>query len=159
MMSRRKRALAERNRLIEKIVSQYEAGADGTMMPIVSLEDFFEGNWDERSLAPNKVGYDRPPLAECYRILRGLRNHPAVQDVLVAIHETPVANDPEDFDIWPDSDTVYVLASCEKEVIAKESEALKIDDIGIGWSCNTGIQPPGAPQMNEGVKVFALWWD
>src|SRR5207247_1928777 len=122
-------ALAKRNKLIAKIVAQYDAGAGAEVLPVVSLEDFFDGNWDEHSLAPNMVGYGRPPLRECYDILREIRGRPEVQDVLVAIHESPDADDPEDFEIWPDSDTVYVLTSATRENVAQWAGRLKPDDV------------------------------
>ncbi len=45
-------ALKARNLLIAKIMAQYEDGAGGEVLPVVSLEDYFESNWDEMSLAP-----------------------------------------------------------------------------------------------------------
>lgn len=151
--------LARRNAVIAKIMAQYDDGAGGEVMPVVSLEDFFEGNWDENALAPNMVGYGRPPLQECYRILREIRSRPDVQDVLVAIHESPYADDPEDYDIWPDSDTVYVLTNATRDEVAKWAALLKPDEIGDSWSCNSGKKPPAAPDLQPGIKVFALWWD
>jgi hypothetical protein len=152
-------ALKKRNNLIAAIMAQYDAGADGQVMPVVPLDDFFDGNWDEHSLAPNMVGYGRPPLQECYRILREIRDRPDVQDVLVAIHETPYADDAEDVDIWPDSDTVYIVTTCSREEVARWAAPLKPDDIGNDWFCNTGKKPPAAPDLEPGSKVFALWWD
>lgn len=119
----------------------------------------FEQSWDEHSLAPNVVGYGRPPLEECYRLLRDIRSRGDVQDVLVAIHESPYAEDEEDFDIWPDSDTVYVLTSASEEEVAEWSAPLKATEIGNDWSCNTGKRPAAAPDPTHGMKVFTLWWD
>jgi len=158
-MNTREIALAKRNKLIEKIIAQYDSGAGDEVLPVVPLDEFFDGNWDEHCLAPNKVDYGRPPLQECYRILREIRDRPDVQGVLVAIHETPYADEPEDFDIWPDSDTVYVLTSCKRDEVAAWVEPLKVDDIGDNWSCNTGKKPPAAPDVQPGMKVHALWWD
>jgi hypothetical protein len=158
-MIEREIALAKRNKVIANIMAQYDAGAGGPVLPVVSVDDFFGGNWDEHSLAPNMVGYGRPPLHECYRLLCDIRDRPDVQDVLVAIHETPYPDEPEDYDIWPDSDTVYVLTSCNPEEVARWAEPLKPNDIGETWSCNTGNKPPAAPDLEPGMKVYALWWD
>ena len=152
-------ALERRNALIGKIMAQYDDDAGDVVLPVVQLDDFFEGNWDENALAPNMVGYGRPALQECYRILREIRGQPEVQDVLVAIHETPYADEPLDFDIWPDSDTVYVLSSASRDQIATWASALKPDDIGDNWSCNTGKKPNAAPDLRPDMKVYALWWD
>lgn len=152
-------SLERRNSLIHKILAQYDDGAGGEVLPVVPLEDFFEANWDEHSLAPNMAGYGRPSLRECYRILRDVRDRPEVQDVLVAIHETPYADEPLDLEIWPDSDTVYVLSSASRDQVAAWVSSLKPDDIGDGWSCNTGKKPMAAPDPLPGMKVYALWWD
>ncbi len=151
--------LEQRNALINKIMAQYDQITDSEVLPVVSLEDFFEGNWDEYSLAPNMVDYDRPPLIECYQILKDIRSKETVQDVLVAIHESPYADDPKDYKIWPDSDTVYVLTTASRNEVADWSAILKPDDIGDNWSCNTGKKPPAAPDLGPGVHVHALWWD
>ena len=152
-------ALEKRNRVNGKILEQYDNGAVGPVLPVVSLDEFFDGNWDEDSLAPNIVRDGRPPLQECYRVLREIRKRPEVQDVLVAIHETPEPNEPLDFDIWPESDTVYVLASCSRDEIAHWAAPLKPDNIGDKWSCKTGKKPPAAPDLLPGMKLFVLWWD
>ena len=145
--------------MIAKIVAQYDHGQPSQVLPVVSLEDFFESNWDENSLAPNKADSGRLPLSECYRILREIRDRPDVQDVLVTIHETPDADDEADFDIWPDSDTVYILSSASRDEVACWASPLLPDDIGDKWSCNTGIKPNAAPDLQPGVTVHAIWWD
>ena len=154
-----KHALRRRNALIDKIMKQYDDDAGGPVLPVVKLEDFFESNWDEHSLAPNRVDSGRPPLQECYRILLEIRERPDVQDVLIAIHETPDAGEPLDFDIWPSSDTVYVLSSAPKDQVASWVAPLKPDDIGDTWSCNTGKKPNAAPDPAPGMNVYAVWWD
>ena len=153
------KALEHRNSLIAGILAQYEDGAGGKVFPVFTLEEFFEFNWDEHSLAPNKAGDGRPPIAECYKILRDIRSRPQVQDVLVAIHETPYADEPLDADIWPDSDTVYVLSSASRDEVSDWTSALHPDEIGENWSCGTGVKPKAAPDPLPQMKVFALWWD
>jgi hypothetical protein len=150
-------ALQHRNSVIAKIMAQYDAEPDTAVLPVVSIEDFFEHYWDERSLAPNE--HARPPLSECYEILRAIKQRPDVQDVLVAIHECPYADEPEDEDIWPDSDTEYVLTSASDEAVAEWSARLLPTEIGSQWSCNTGKKPTAAPDLLPGMRVAVLWWD
>jgi hypothetical protein len=153
------KAIEHRNALIAKILQQYDEGAGGNVSPVVSLEDFFESNWDEHSLAPNMAKQGRPPLQECYRMLRDIRSRRDVQDVLVAIHETPEADEELDFDIWPDSDTVYVLSSATRAEVAAWAAPLKPNEVNEKWSCGTGEKPKAAPELQPGMKVYALWWD
>jgi hypothetical protein len=152
-------ALEYRNELIAKIMAQYDEEDDTAVLPVVGLDESFDHNWDENSLAVNQRGDGRPPLLECYRILREIRDRPEVQDVLVAIHETPYADEPEDNDLWPDSDTVYVLSSASEADVAAWAAPLVPSDIGDKWSCKTGKKPKAAPELGPGMKVFALWWD
>ncbi|MEM6432671.1 MAG: hypothetical protein AAF773_02260 [Cyanobacteria bacterium P01_D01_bin.115] len=152
-------ALDHRNSVIAKIMVQYDAESDPAILPVVSIEDFFEYNWDEHSLAPNIADAGRPTIAECYRILREIKQRSSVQDVLVAIHECPEADEPEDSDIWPDSDTIYVITSASDDEVAKWTSQLKPTEIGSGWSCNTGKRPAVAPEVQDGMRVAVLWWD
>jgi hypothetical protein len=152
-------ALQHRNTVIAKIMAQYDLDSDSAVLPVVSIEDFFEHNWDENSLAPNIAGDGRPPLSECYRILREIKQRPNVQDVLVAIHECPFADEPEDEDIWPDSDTVYIITSATDEEVAEWAAPLMPTEIGDKWSCNTGKRPCAAPEVQPGMHLAVLWWD
>jgi hypothetical protein len=98
-MNNRQEALEKRNRLIAKIMPQYDMVSDFAVLPVVSLDNFFDGNWDEWSFANRKAGYDIPSLQECYQILATIRDRPDVQDVLIAIHESPDADEPLDDEI------------------------------------------------------------
>jgi hypothetical protein len=149
--------MGKREDLIANIMTQYETEAGGDVPPVVGLEEFFDGNADQYSIAANLVGFGHPGLEEFCRILRGVKREPTVQDVLIAIHETPYPEDPEDAAIWPDSDTVYVLTSAPAEEVATWVRPLRVDDIGEGWM--GGIKPRAAPEPQPGMKVLALWWD
>lgn len=152
-------SLAHRNRLIAKIMAQYAEDQQVNVLPVVSLEDFFKHNYDDASLAPNIAHAGRPALSECYSILQDIRAQPDVQDVLVAIYETPDADDEGDSDAWPYSETVYILTSAARDEVAAWVATLLPDDIGDTWSCGTGIKPNAAPELLPGVKVHAVWWD
>lgn len=41
-------------------------------LPLLTLDEFFEGNTVEDSIAPNEWGFGRPSLAEITRILTAL---------------------------------------------------------------------------------------
>jgi hypothetical protein len=155
--ARGQRNLQKRNSLIAKIVPQYDANDNAEVMPVVGVAEFFDGNADEYSIAPNIVGSGHPGLAEFQRVLSEIRDKPSVQDVLIAIHETPEADDPEDFDIWPDSDTVYVITSASPEELEQWAQPLKFSEVSEGWS--GGVKPAAAPPPEPGMRVLKLWWD
>ncbi len=149
----------KRKRLIAKIIAQYDADDRPEVPPVVGIDEFFDGNWDVSSVAPNIVGYGHPGLSAFYRVLKEIRSKPNVQDVLMAIQECPFADEAYDADLWPTSDTIYVLTSATKEELAQWAASLKFNEIGEGWSCGTGINPASAPDLKDGMRVLALWWD
>jgi hypothetical protein len=57
-----------RAELVEKIRSLVEQGSAAP--PVVELDDYFVGNTDEDSIAPNQIGYGRPSLADFYAVLK-----------------------------------------------------------------------------------------
>ena len=154
--------LVKRNKLIDKIMSLNDQAPGSYVMAVVGLDEYFDGNWDESSLAPNMMEGGRPNLQECYRILSRIRDRADVQDVLVAIQETPYPDDTDDFDMWPVSDTVYILTSCTLKQVKQWTKALLADetnDMGEKWLTDSDNKPGGAPDLQPGMKVYTLWWD
>lgn len=54
--------MGKRENLIAKIYRQYEEGATDPVYPVVGLDEFFDGNTEEASIAPNRVGYWDAPI-------------------------------------------------------------------------------------------------
>lgn len=149
--------MGKREVLIGKIMEQYDAGIIEPVYPVVGLEEFFDGNEDKYSIAPNEVGYGHPGLAEFHKVLSEIRRRPDVQDVLVAIHECPEADEPADADIWPSAESVYVLTSATVDDLRAWTAPLKPTNVGEGWS--GGERPPAAPKPKRGNKALFLIWD
>ncbi len=55
-------------------------------LPLVRLAEFFDGNTDEESIAPNQWGYGRPPLEQIAARLRKLEARDDVAWVRVELH-------------------------------------------------------------------------
>src|SRR5882724_6501021 len=91
--------------------------------PLVSLEEFFDGNEDDASIGCNLVAH--PGLQRFYRMLKDIRSRPNVQDVLVEINEVE-EQIPE---MWPFSERVYVLTSDRREDVADWAVELQPDEI------------------------------
>lgn len=116
--------------------------------PVVSLEQFFDGNDDLGSIGCNLV--DHPGPKEFYRILRSLRDRDDVLEVLVEIHEV----EEDDSTMWPFSERVFVVTHCKKATLAELLSSLQASEI------ETGIPvPPPLMNIPEGYTAFALWWD
>jgi len=146
--------LRKRNRLIARIVA-----AANPEFPLVGLAEYFDGNCDEWSLAPNAVGYGRPALAQCYDILKGIREHDGVQDVLLEIQEVPDIEDPGENNTWLSSDKVLILASCSLKDLKKWTAKLNPDEVANVSAAWKHGEPPGAPRLQPGIKAYSLWWD
>ena len=125
-----------------------EDTSNPTPLPVVSLEDFFEGNEDLGSIGCNLI--EHPGIDTFYEVLREIRQRPDVQDVLVAISQI------DEYLDWPFSESLYIITSCSKERITEWVKPLQPDEIGEGWS---GGRPPEAPEPKEGYKVYWVWWD
>lgn len=155
---------SEKEKLIDKILQQPygkdvlpKAGtvedflkdvSNPTPSPVVSLEDFFEGNEDIGSIGANLI--EHPGIETFYRVLKEIRKREDVQDVLIIINQIDEHLD------WPFSESLYIFTSCSKEQVSEWVKPLKPDDIAEGWIWG---KPPAAPQPKEGYKVFWIWWD
>ena len=137
----------KRAALIDRIEAQGLAPG-GQPSPVVSLEEFFEGNDDTGSIGCN---LSLPGPQYFYDILKGIRSRPGVQDVLVAITDLDAGDD-----FWPFSDRVYVLADASAEGVATWAEALQPDTVEEGI---TDGKPDIAVEVKPGFTRYRLWWD
>ena len=118
--------------------------------PVVSLEDFFEGNQDMGSIGCNLIKH--PGTQRFFEILRLIRERPDVQDVLIEINEL----DESDVSSWPFSERVYLYTTARREEVSNWLAPLEPDEIEEGF--NQG-KPSVAPEPDDGVRVLAAWWD
>jgi hypothetical protein len=139
----------KRQRLVDKITQQGDPDDPDAPSPIVSLEDFFEGNEDLGSIGCNLV--EHPGTDGFYRTLRDVRSRPDVQDVLVEIYEVM-----EGEDEWPFSERVYVLTSATPDDLRGWLTALDPSEIEEGWA---SAAPSASPALEPGMRVLSAWWD
>jgi hypothetical protein len=116
---------------------------------VVSLEDLFEGNQDEGSIGCNLIPY--PGLDQFYSVLKSIRSSDGVQDVLIEVHSI------EDEESWPFSESIWILCRASEAQVKDWMKPLKPDEIWQGWG--KAGKPPAAPNPQEGVSVYGLWWD
>ncbi|NFT91086.1 tryptophan synthase subunit alpha [Clostridium botulinum] len=133
--------------LLATIYAQEEENEN--LLPIVSLELFFEGNDDIGSIGCNIL--EHPGTEKFYSILKEIRNKPNVQDVLIEIMEYD-----EGDDVWPFSERVYILTDAEEEEVMKWVEDLDISEISEGYIYG---QSKAAPKLSGRCRVYSLWWD
>ena len=144
--------MQEREQLLEKIQELIDENEGD--LPFVSLDDFFVGNNDEASIAPEQVDDGRPSLAEMYTQLKWIEGRPNVYSVLVSIHEDweMSLNNRE---VWPAADMIHIYAMAPLSDAEKWVETLHCR-IYEGWIYG---MPLAAPSVPPGYNVYTLYWD
>jgi hypothetical protein len=134
--------------LRERINGNGPIAAPGTPRPLLSLEEFFEGNDDYGSIGCNLPNSVYP--VEFYEVFKRIRERQGVHDVRVEIRSW---DDPED---WPFSDTVWVITSLAKQEIQQHlGRRLHSDAIRVGWP----DYPVEQIHVPSGMRPLAVWWD
>jgi hypothetical protein len=135
-----------RSRLLERIgdINNFDLPR-----PLVSLEEFFDGNNDWGS-----IGYNIPDGVapqEFYRILRPIRERDDIADVLIEV------KDLEDPDGWPSTDTIWFVSSMSREQLDELiPDKIKPDD-WLTYPPEVGnIEPITVP---DGMKAIGIWYD
>lgn len=171
--------MTQREQLFAKIKSQRESGE---RLPLVSLEEFFEGNDDYSSIGCNLDMPSAPsaPAASGW-FQRMLSAKPAKQvapsgphwphpgpqgfyQILRTIRERPDVQDVlveiSNADVsegdWPFSEWVYVLTAASFEDVEAWAACIFPTEVSESYS---GEKPVLAPDLLPGYQAYALWWD
>jgi hypothetical protein len=134
-------------RITERVMRNGRPDTSGTPIPLLSIQEFFEGNEVVGSIGCNLEGAPSPCLF--YELFKQFAARPEVKDIRVQI---TMFDDPE----WPFSDTVFVMTSAgPEEVMSWFPEELKPDEVEIGFR-NGRYEPYDLPQ---GAQPISCWWD
>ena len=123
-------------------------GDSQTPRPLLSLEEFFDGNDSYSSIGYNFSPQPSPyEFFECFKAIRQRAN---VHDVLVQV------NDMESPD-WPSTDTLWVITSASNnEVNSWLGETFEADDLLDGWEHGPSLQSYPIP---AGMRAVGIWYD
>src|SRR5260221_7699113 len=110
--------------------------------PVVSIEDYFEGNDDQGSICYNVN--EHPGLEAIHGVLKTIRGRLDVQDVLVSCQF-------EDENVWPYSSHLYIYTSATKTDVECWVDVIRQDEISEGWFF--GVQPLAAPDPLPRMRV------
>lgn len=117
-------------------------------MPLVSLEEYFEGAEDTAGLLCNSMA--EPDNETVLRTFLSIRDLPEVYDIRVAITQ---CDDGE----WPFSDKVVVVTNADNEmVLTWLPEGFEPDRIWEGYSDELKSEVIEAP---PGYRAVWLWYD
>lgn len=135
-------------RIIERVNRNGDFYAEGTPIPLLTLEEFFNGNDVVGSIGCNLDGAPHPSVIE--KVLLEIRDRPDVYNIYVQITEM---DDPD----WPFSDTVWVITKVDESTISEYfPKILAPNEIWEGWQNGLTYEQVEVP---SGFKVIACWWD
>ena len=126
---------------------------------LVSLDEFFTGNDDVGSVAPNLVPDDPNPVMRhpgvdvIARRLDEIAARPDVIDVLVDVMvEWEEYPDGE----WPYAQGIQVVTTASPADVDSWIEGLNADPCALAPDLDEWMNPPSVP---PGGQVVTIWWD
>jgi hypothetical protein len=124
----------------------------GTAGPtLATLEEFFTGNGDPRSIAPGLRG--AVPLSRINAVLHRLRDHRGVAEVLVQVEPLEAGRYPAGE--WPVAGSVHVIATLD---------AAELDALVEPLRAEPALGPLPADELTSGDPApagsseYAMWW-
>ena len=127
---------------------------DDKHFPTVSLDDYFLGNDQEDSIAPNQWGDGRPSIREIHARLKEIEARPDVQGVFVGIHQD--WPDAERFGDWPPAENIHIYSSASQAIADGWIEGFLADGISPGWPYGKHV---ASPDPLPGYQVYTIYWD
>jgi hypothetical protein len=134
-------------RITERVGRLGHPDAPDTPTPLLSIEEFFEGNDEVGSIGCNI--FPTPTPQDFYEIFRRTASRNDVADIRVQV---TAFDAPE----WPFTDTVYVMTTAPaEEVMHWFPESMRPDETRRGFF-DQAYEPYDVP---PGVWPIACWWD
>ena len=118
---------------------------DEDHLPVVTLDEYFDGNEQEDSIAPNQWGYGRPTLREIHAHFQAIARRPDVQGVYVGLHQDwGMALECDD---WPAAENIHVISSASQADAEQWLEGLEADGLVTGWPYGKHAAAPEAGRV------------
>jgi hypothetical protein len=149
----------DRQEFLKEFARRYQA-ADGKL-PLLTLDEFFCGNDEEDSLAPNQWGYRRPALGEIWAKLQTIEMRPDVAWVRVQLHfDTEVEVTETDFVCDIAAEAIAICTSATPEAIESAADTAWLCSDGVikGWVNNTD-EFTDVPAIPDRYQVLSIVWD
>ena len=146
--------------LNDMIAGVGNAGDDGTYgdPPLLTVGEFFDGNTDEQSLAPNR-DVAAVPLSLVADTLRAVEARADVEAVRLTVHETPNPLVPEEDDVWIAAGEALIFSDAPREEVESWVAPLKptcvINGDDAGEEAASRRRAAGSP----GAAMHRVIWD
>ena len=139
----------------EKLIKKYDLLKFPSNAPVfLTLDDFFDGNNDEASIAPNF--FTKLSIAEFYKTLKDIEEDKKVAGAYIELKDVNVYNGNQfQDDEWFYTDIVYFIGDITKEEIASKVEKLQPDEVQY-------VDDERIMALNSdyaGKKIVSVWWD
>lgn len=152
-LSKRRKAFLED---FDKRVKDY-----GDKLPLLTLTEFFDGNKDEESIAPNQWEAGRPKLNEIWMRLCEIEQRQDVAWVRVQLHsDTLFEKDEKGMICAVAGEAIAICTSANIKELEKavDTKSLCSDGIIEGW-VPTLDKFTDIPTIPEGNRIVLLVWD
>lgn len=136
-------------RISARVNQNGDVNNPSTQRPLLTLGEFFDGNEDVGSIGCNLS--PPPGPGKFHEVLKRIAARPDVADVRVQV---TMFDDPE---MWPFSDTVWIITSATPDKVAEWFDAsIRPDRCVAGWTEGVSFEPVKVP---EGMRPVGCWWD
>ena len=139
--------------LLQKLVDLDDIDEDH--FPIVTLDEYFIGNMQEDSIAPNQWGEGRPSIKELYSQFKKVEAREDVRGVFVGLHQS-WGEALDDDSMWPPAENIHVFSSAPQEIAEQWIDGIHSDGIGTGWPYG---KHEASPEPPDGFHVYTVYWD
>ncbi|MDO5098036.1 MAG: hypothetical protein Q4D85_04690 [Corynebacterium sp.] len=138
------------------MISSAEVGRRmvGYQMPAITLDEFFNGNNEEESIAPNQWGFGRPPLAEIESRLRAIN---ACDDVAWVRIETHPDTEMEEENGIVAAESAIICTSAFAEDI--EARVGNMEQDGVCELPAKLKEICDIPAVPDGYRIVFVLWD
>lgn len=145
--------------MIETKVFKKIMKENGDKFPLLILNEFFEGNSEEDSIAPNQWDEGRPSLNEMWEKLREIEQLPNVAWVRVALHD--------DTEIIEENGTEALKLAGESIIVCTDMTSDELgNSVNCEWLCSDGIVESEpelyyscVPEIPEKYYCLEIVWD
>ena len=124
----------------------------GFALPLVTLDDFFIGNDDARSIGP-QIGAAHPGVAAIHALLQSIAARDDVDAVLVQAADAQWAYDSDDE--WVAANCVVIVTSADASDIALWRQQLGCTALAKGLP---EPMAPNAPSLRDDQTAWHLVW-
>lgn len=137
-------------RVTERVMRAGNPEERSVPAPLLSLEEFFEGNDHTGSIGCN-LEFEPEPH-EFYDLLANIRLKPEVHDIRIQI--TCVDSPGKE---WPFSDTIWIITTASADAVRDWfPKRLAPDECWEGWNERGKYEPCEVP---EGHRAVGVWYD